>query len=148
MPTTNEFLRNYKEIQVGGDRQRGPLSGKGTWAPSEGRVNPLEQNVQAPWSRGGHKHHCDRCMTMGAGLSLGSGGVRPRRQARSFAGSKLPAEAGQADRLRGTTAKGIATFPAPRVLTEAGKGWGRGEGRGGAAIASGRASQWAASLML
>lgn len=51
---------------------------------------------------------------------------------------QLPADDGQADRLWGPTAKGIATSPAPLVLAEAGA---ERRGQEAAAIASGPVSQ-------
>lgn len=54
---------------------------------------------------------------------------------------QLPADDGQADRLWGPTAKGVATFPAPWSSLKPRKAGAEGRGQAAAAISSGPASQ-------
>lgn len=96
-------------------RQRGLHRQMGTWTNFEGRVNPLKQmTIPAHCPRlNEFKHACDSGVTVGS-CSPGSGCGRPRWKEGSLCNSwqQLPAKDGQAHRLMGLTAKGIATAPA------------------------------------
>ena len=97
-------------------------------ATFEGRVNLLKEEVAAPLPQ--EEHEKPPWQHGNPGACDVRPGPEGRRSLPLACKRQLPADDGQADRLWGPTAKGIATFPAPLVLAEAAEGWGSGAGPG------------------